>query len=380
MVWRYLPLVWSAICRNKVRSGLTLISVALAFTLFGLLHGVSTVFQASIDQQRLDRLIVQARDIEPLPVSYLSQIQKIPGIDTGVQNAFLWGYYRNPSDQVFVIATEPSSWLNIWSEYRVEPGRLAAFMKVKTGVLVSEGLRRQYGWKIGDRFSVRTEDLNKDGSMDWPFEVMGYISERERARDPKFCLAHYSYVDQFRLEGASTANRFVLRVKDVRQSAAIGSRIDALFKNSSVPTRTQSEKELGQAILSRMGNVSAFTRAILTALFFTLLVLTLNAMAESVRERTCELAILKTFGFSNILLTMLLCLESAIITLTGAAIGLAAADLLFPLAKAYVAEAPLPPSVIFWGLAAAVAVAIVTAIPSAFRLSRLQVTEALAYR
>lgn len=377
---KYLPLVWSAVCRNKVRSGLTAISVALAFTLFGLLHGVNTVFQSSIDRQRLDRLIVQARDIEPLPLSYLSQIQKIPGVDAAVQTAFLWGYYRNPPNNVFVIASEPLSWLNMWSDYRVEPERLAAFMKVKTGVLITDALRQKYGWKIGDRFTVHTEEMNKDGSTDWPFEVMGYISEREGSRTQKFGLAHYSYLDQFRLEGASTANRFVLRIHDVQQAATIGSRVDALFKSSSVPTRTQSERELGQAILSRMGNVSAFTKAILIALFFTLLVLTLNAMAESVRERTSELAILKTFGFSNALLTMLLCVESGIITLVGAVIGLAASDLLFPLAKAYVGEVPLPPTVIFRGLAAAVAVAIVTAIPSAFRLNRLQVIEALAYR
>jgi len=381
--WRgtnHLTLVWVGVWRKPPRTLFTLACLVVAFLLFGLLQGVASAFTQALMQQKLDILFVDPRFQQPLPMAYAAQIARVPGVMLLAPVAFLPGSYQDPKNSVFAIATRPEQWLAIRPEYLLPKEQLSAIGHTRTGVIITDWLARENSWKVGDAVTlVQTPVVTRNGDANWTFEIVGVMRDPGSNLPASFMLANFEYYDQARVTANGTVNRFLVRVDDARHAARIARQIDQLFTNSSVQTRTQSEHAYVESTIAQLGDISFFTRSIIAAAFFTLLVVTGNTMMESVRERTRELAILQTLGFTPTRVLTLVLAESLAICLAGSLLGLALAAWFFPLVRFYsVGAEPLPPIVFGIGLILSAGLALLTALIPGWRVMRLSIVNALS--
>jgi putative ABC transport system permease protein len=377
---RFLPLIWAALWRRRVRSLFTLLSIVVAFLLFGMLQGVNAGFNRAIERSNVDRLMV-ANSIsftESLPYSYMAQMESLPGVARVTHLSWFSTYYQDQKNFVFSFPTEPERLFAVYSELKLPPEQLQALIHTRTGAVVGADLARKYGWKIGDRVPLHSTIWTKpDNTSDWTFDIVGiYECPSDRAKQNAFYF-NYSYFDEGRSFDKGNVGWYAVQVKDPQASAQVAAAIDHLFANSPDETKTQTEKEFQQAFLKQIGDINFIVSRILFAVFFALLFATGNTMMQSVRERVPELAVMKTLGFSDGLMLALVLGESALLCLFAALVGLAAAAGLFPLLKDTLGVVKLPPEVIVEGAVVALLLALVTGILPAWRAKRLDIVEAL---
>ena len=276
--------------------------------------------------------------------------------------------------------TDVKTFFDLYPDWQIAPEQSAAMIRTRDGAIVAAPLMRAFGWKIGDRIPLRTSVVKRDGNADWNFEIVGTYNVLSTPAQNRI-LVNYAYFDEARLLERGTALAFVVAVDDPTRSAQVCAAVDALFVNSASETVTQDEKAYAQGQLRQLGDVSLMANAIVAAVLFTLLFLTGNTMMQSVRERTPELAILKTVGFSDSSVTMLVLIESVLLCVLAASLGLAAAAAVFPVTAALgMGGSALPLKVIGAGLAIAVALALASGLPPAWRAQRLVIVDALAGR
>jgi putative ABC transport system permease protein len=380
---KFFPLVWSSLWRKKARTTFTLLSIVIAFLLFGLLQGVNAWLNAFSMGSSTNRLYVVSRvsQVQPLPSAYLHQIEAVPGIRRATYIAGISGYYQEKSNNLLALATEVKAFFDLYPDWRIAPEQLVAIERTRAGAIVAAPLMRAFGWKIGDRLPLRTSVFKTDGSADWDFEIVGTYDVPSAPAEANRILVNYAYFDEARRMERGTAWAFVVAADDASRSAQICAAVDALFLNSANETVTQDEKAYVQEQLRQLGDVSLMANAIVAAVLFTLLFLTGNTMMQSVRERTPELAILKTVGFSDRSVTVLVLIESVLLCVLAASLGLAAAAAVFPVAAAIgIGGAVLPFKVVAMGLGIAVMLALVSGLPPAWRAQRLVIVDALAGR
>jgi putative ABC transport system permease protein len=380
---KFFPLVWSSLWRKKARTIFTLLSIVIAFLLFGLLQGVNAWLNAFGTGSNANRLYVVSRvsQVQPLPSAYLHQIETVPGVRQSTYIAGFTGFYQEKRNTLVAFATDAKTFFALYPDWQVAPEQLAAMSRTRAGAIVAAPLMRAYGWKIGDRIPLRTSVMKRDGSADWNFEIVGIYDVPSTTAEANRILVNYAYFDEARLLERGTAWAFVVAVDDPTRSAQICAAVDALFVNSAYETVTQDEKAYVQGQLRQLGDVSLMANAIVAAVLFTLLFLTGNTMMQSVRERTPELAILKTVGFSDRSVTMLVLIESVLLCVLAASLGLAAAAAVFPVTAALgIGGSALSLKVVAVGLAIAVALALVSGLPPAWRAQRLVIVDALAGR
>jgi putative ABC transport system permease protein len=355
----------------------------IAFLLFGLLQGISAWMSAFGTGSNANRLYVASNvsEVQPLPSAYLRQIRAVPGIRHSTYLAALPGFYQEKSNALVAFATDVKTFFELYPEWQVAPEQLAAMSRTRDGAIVAAPLMRKFDWKIGDRLPLRTSVMKRDGGADWDFEIVGIYDVPSAPVEASRIVINYDYFDEARLTDRGTAWAFILAVDDPVRSAQVCAAVDALFVNSSYETITQDEKAYVQGQLRQLGDVSLMANAIVSAVLFTLLFLTGNTMMQSVRERTPELAILKTVGFTDRSVTVLVLIEAILLCVLAASLGLAAAAAFFPLTAALgIAGSALPSNVIAAGLAAAVVLALASGLPPALRAQRLVIVDALAGR
>ena len=384
---KHLPLVWAGLFRRKPRTLLTLASVVVAFLLFGLLQAVKTAFESGADTADAKRLLTTARYsfIEPLPMAHLRRIEQVPGV-VGVAHAEWFGAkYQNESNAFPVFSVDPARYLDMYPQFTIAPQPRLAFIQSRTGALAGRRLADRYHWKVGQKLPFNSEIHPKaDGSMTWEFDLVGIID----ADDPAFrgrtdlVLINAKYFDEARLIGKGRTGWYIERIAEAAQARAISAEIDRLFANSPDETKTQPEKEFAIGFAKQIGDIGALVTRILIAVFFTILILTGNTMAQSLRERIPELAILKTLGFSDGRLTALVLAEAALLLVLGGALGMAAAVGVLPFVNASTGGR-FPPLFVegqTW-LRAAVVIAVLAlaiGLPPALRARRLRIVQALA--
>ncbi len=379
---KFFPLVWSSLWRKKTRTIFTLLSIMIAFLLFGLLQGVNAWLNAFGTGSNANRLYVVSRvsQVQPLPSAYLHQIQAVPGIRQSTYIAAFTGFYQERSNTLVAFATDMKTFFDLYPDWQIAPEQLAAMIRTRDGAIVAAPLMRAFGRKIGDRIPLRTSVVKREGNADWNFEIVGTYNVLSTPAQNRI-LVNYAYFDEARLLERGTALAFVVAVDDPTRSAQVCAAVDALFVNSASETVTQDEKAYAQGQLRQLGDVSLMANAIVAAVLFTLLFLTGNTMMQSVRERTPELAILKTVGFSDGSVTVLVLIESVLLCVLAASLGLAAAAAVFPVTAALgMGGSALPLKVIGAGLAIAVALALASGLPPAWRAQRLMIVDALAGR
>jgi putative ABC transport system permease protein len=381
---KYLPLVWAALARSRLRTLLTFLSIVVAFLLFGVLHGVVGGLDALIGSMSDTRLRVLNRIgfTHWMPIALRNGIERIPGVTAVVANGYFGGYYQDPKNQVGASAVDMAELFKIYPELVLSAGERAAMLHTRTGALIGADLAKRYGWKVGDHITVDTPIwAHPDGSHSWAFDIVGIFRYSQGDVPTNNLWMNYDYFS----EGGGMkdqASVFIVGIKDPAAATRISRQIDALFRSSASPTLTQTEKAWMQANIRRTGNIRFIVNSIVGAVLFTLLALTANTMMQSVRVRIGELAVLKTLGYSNAIVSMLVLVEALLLCLLAAVCGLVLAALAFPpvMQRVGLAPIPIPAAVIGAGFAIAVCLAIVSATPPLWRASRLDVATALAAR
>lgn len=379
---KYLPLVWAGLWRKPVRSILTLLSIAAAFVLFGLLRGVNAGFEKAIADAHLDFLITdtRVRGGAPMPISAMEKIRQTPGVTQVAQRAYFMGWYREPTNTVATIATDTGRWFTVRPGFSASAEHLQAMRTVRAGMLATPALQKHYGWKIGDKVTLGSQILRRDGSPYWTFDLVGTFDSIKNPGRATLAFINYDYLDESRVADRATADRFFVRIADPRRAVQTARDIDRIFANSSYETRTRSDQELAQMRIKQMGDIAFFTNAIMGAVMFTLLFLTANTMRQSVRERAGEFAVLKTMGYADARIFGIVLAEALLICAPGAVIGLAVAALASPFAKEVAGAARVSWDVALSGIGAAALVALASVAAPIWSLRRLSIVDSLAGR
>ncbi len=324
---KYLHLIWAALFRRKTRTILTLLSIIMAFLLFGMLDAVRISFaEAGQSANGAERLQTGARlsFIQTLPKSLTEKIAAVPGVkDVAFANWF-GGAYQDPHNQVFTFAVS-DNYLDVYPEVIVSAEDRKACADDLNGILAGEMLIKKYGWKIGDTIPLQSQIFpNQEGSKNWSFKLVGVMSSKDgRAFQSGMIILHWKKFDETTPYNQGEVGWYVSRVTDVNQADRIARDIDALSANSDHETKTQTEQAATRNWIKQMADIGLIVTSIMGAVFFTLVLLTGNTMMQAVRERTNELAVLKTMGFSNHKVLGLVLGESVLLLLLGGAIGLA---------------------------------------------------------
>lgn len=388
---KYFHLVWAALFRRKTRTIFTLLSVLAAFLLFGMLDAVRTAFNAPPSAAGANRLVVSSRIsiIQPLPQSLLPRIQAISGVKDVAYANWFGGYYQEPKNQnvMFQIAVNPT-YLDVYPEFVVPPEQRKAFNETRTGALIGETPAKVLGIKIGDKIPIKGSIFTNKASGDttWTFDVVGIFKAadaKQRGQENQL-LFRWDYFDEGRAFGAGTIGWYIVTVNDPNQSEQVAAAIDALSANSDHETKTQTEQAFQLAFVKQLGDIGLIVGAIMAAVFFTLILLTGNTMAQAVRERIPELAVLKTIGFSNKSVLALVLAEAVLLIVLGGAIGLLLAQVLLPAVNAgsggQMNFPPIGASTWGIGLALMVGIGLVVGCLPALRGMRLRIVDALAGR
>jgi putative ABC transport system permease protein len=279
-----------------------------------------------------------------------------------------------------VVAISPDGdWLSAFT-FTMAPEYVAALRKIRTGTIIKEGLAKKYGWKIGDHIPLKSAIVQKDGSTDWAFDIVGTYSDADLGGGNDVILINYAYFDEARVAGKGTVKHFNVAASDPKLAVTVADEIDRRFANSSSETRTESLRELAQSQLQSIGDLNFLIRAIVSAVLVALLFATATMTMQSIRERTPELAVLKTLGFTDASVFIFVLAEAMVIFIAAGACGLALALLVFPFASKVVPGLSMPAVVVLVGLACAALVAVISAAVPALLAARLKIAAALAIR
>lgn len=317
-------LLWANLGRKRLRLTLTLASITVAFILFALIEALQYALIGGVDLAGQDRLMTMHKMsfVSPLPRSYFERIRSMEGVRSAVSFNWFGGYYKDERTQVFAYPVLGEEFLtDVYPELLVDPQQYQNWLHERTGALVGRNRATTMGWKVGDVIPLRSQIFyKKDGTNTWDLKISGIYDIANG--DNSGVYFHYDYFNEA-LAARDIIAWVTLRVKDKNQNTQVGARIDALFVNSTAETKTGTEKALIERFANQMGDISSIVTVIVAAVFFTMLLVTANSMAQSVRERTSEIGVLKTLGFTRAQVTGLMLAESLLITLIGGVLGMA---------------------------------------------------------
>jgi putative ABC transport system permease protein len=379
---KYLPLLWRTLFRRKVRTIFTLLAVLVAFTLFGFLAAIGAAFSMGVELAGNERLLTihKVSLIQLLPESYLERIRATPGVVDACSQTYFGGIYQDPKNFFMQMPVDPECMLRMYPEFTLPDEQKKAWIADRQGAIVGRQTAAKFGWKVGDRIPIQATIWRKqDNSSNWEFNLDGIYSGTEQGTDETQFFFHYKYFDESRQFAHGEIGWYVVRIASASQAPQIAAALDEQFANSPAETKTSTEKAFAQAFANQVGNIALIVRSIIAMAFFIILLVTANTMAESVRERTGELAVLKTLGFSDGLVLALVLAESCAIAGVGGLLGLGLAAVLVPgiptgsmLQALYV-----PKSSLVTGLALVVGLGVVSGIFPALRAMRLRIVDAL---
>lgn len=379
---KFLPLLWHSLLRRKVRTLFTLLAILVAFTLYGFLVAIKAVFGMGVELAGNERLVLihKVSLIQLLPISYLEQIRSTPGVVDVCHQTFFGGIYQDPKNFFMQMPVDPECILRMYPEFKLPEDQKKAWLADRQGAIVGRETAKKFGWKVGDRIPIQATIWRKtDNSTAWEFNLDGIYYGTQEGTDQTQFFFHYDYFDESRLFGRGAVGWYVIRIADASKAAEIARAIDAQFANSPAETKTTTEKAFVQAFANQVGNIALIVRSIIGMAFFIILLVTANTMAESVRERTSEFAVLKTLGFTDGRVLLLVLAESCFIAGIGGFLGLGLAGMLVPRIPTggLLPDLYLPTSSVAAGVAMVAGLGVVAGIFPALRAMRLRIVDAL---
>ncbi len=381
---KYLRLILSNLKRKKLRTVLTMLSIMVAFLLFGFLAAVRVAFNAGVEVAGADRLVVRHKVsiIQLLPESYRDRMERIEGVDSAVFATWFGGMYQKPSNFFAQMPVEPEAFLDMFPEYVLGEGERRAWLENRTGAIVGRVTADRFGFEVGDRIPIQAIAWpKKDGSETWEFDLVGIYEGAEKGTDTSNFFFRHDYFDEARQYGDGLVGWYWVRISDPERAAEVAQAIDTEFANSPAETKAEPEGAFVQGFANQVGNIAQILIAILSAVFFTILLIAGNTMAQSVRERIGELAVLKAVGFTDRGVLGLVLGESLLVAGIGGLLGLAAAWLLITLGGDPTNGAfpvfYLPPRDLALGVALVLFVGVAAGLVPSLQARRLEVADAL---
>jgi putative ABC transport system permease protein len=378
-------LVRKNLFRKKLRAILMIVSILVAFLIFGMLASFYRAFTAGEDTAAADRLVVvnKINFTQPLPIAYFNRVRGVEGVRQVAHLNWFGGYYQDPKNFLIVMAVEPQTYMDVYGKDVVIPAEAQqAFLRERTGALVGETLARKWGWKVGDRIPVASNIFSqKSGSRTWDFTIVGIFTPRTPQIDTNFMVFQYAYLDETRSFGKDQIGWMVLQTNSPSQNDRVAKAIDQMFANSSFETATDTEKAFNKAFAAQLGNIALIVTLVVGAAFVTILMIVGNTMALTIRERTREIGVMKTLGFSGGRILGLVLSESVLLALLGGIPGLAIAAL-FTLAlrenlSNFIPGFAMTPGIALIGLALMLGLGLITGIIPALNAMRLKIATAL---
>ena len=384
---KYFHLIWAALFRSKTRTLLTLLSVVAAFLLFGMLDSVRVAFNAGGQVTGANRMVTMSRlsITQMLPYSLDAQIRAVPNVKQAAFAAWFGGIYRDPKNFFANFSVSPN-YLDLYPEFKLPDAQKKAWLADQRGAIVGESLAKRHGWKIGDTIPLQATIFPTKGSNNWQFTLRGiYVVEDPKQKGQENVLFfHWKYFDEANDYVKGRVGWFIVQSANADGADRMAQAVDKLSENSDHETKTQSEAAFNQSFAKQFADIGLIVTAIMGAVFFTLLLLTGNTMAQAVRERIPELAVLKTIGFSNRSVLWLVLAESILLVVLGGLIGLGISALIMPAVSAASGGAiqlpSLPGSTWAMGVGLAVLIGAVVGLLPALRGMRLNIVDALAGR
>jgi putative ABC transport system permease protein len=381
---KYLPLIFHNVLRNKIRTLFTALSIAISLflvvTLYSFLSSNEDVADLNSGAHRV-AIVHEAGLAGRLPIVYVERIRRIDGVSVAAPMSWFGGKYREEEGQIAQFATDPQVIFDVYSELAIPPDQLAAWQKDKTGCVVGSVIARNKGWKIDDKIPL-TGDIYP---VNLELTVRG-IYDGPETMDRGWILFHFEYFDELlkkaNAPGAGNAGIVMLRAASAEKVAPVMRAVEVAFESSDAPVTAMTEKAFGESFLEMIGNVKGFIRFTSTAVVLALLSVAGNTMAMSLRERTREIALLKAVGFSRRTVLGMFLAESVLIGLLGGVIGAVGAKLLFGSLDLGAIDANLalffvPWRTVFWGVALAALVGLLSGLVPAWRAGNLSVVDGL---
>ena len=384
---KYFHLIWAALFRSKTRTLLTLLSVVAAFLLFGMLDSVRVAFNSGGQVAGANRMITSSRlsITQMLPYSLTEQIRATPGVKQAAYAAWFGGIYRDPKNFFANFSVSPD-YLDLYPEFKLPDAQKKAWLADQRGAIVGASLAQRHGWKVGDTIPLQATIFPTKGSNNWEFTLRGIytVDDPKQKAQENVLFFHWKYFDEANDYVKGRVGWFIVNPSSGDGADKVASAIDRLSANSDHETKTQTETAFNQAFAKQFADIGLIVTAIMGAVFFTLLLLTGNTMAQAVRERIPELAVLKTIGFSNRSVLWLVLAEAVLLVVLGGVLGLGIAALIMPGVSAASGGMIQLPTVLpqTWlvGIGLAVLIGVVVGLLPALRGMRLNIVDALAGR
>jgi putative ABC transport system permease protein len=380
---KYLHLIAGNFKRKRLRTALTLLSIVVAFTLFGFLCAIKQALAGGISLEGANRLVVRHKVsiIQLLPESYRTRMERLPGVSAATHLTWFGGIYQDPKNFFAQMPVVPETFLPLHPEFLLPPEQKEAWLRTRTGAIVGQGIAKRFGWKIGDKVPIRSPIwAQKNGNNTWEFDIVGIFDGKDKNTDTTQMLFRYDYFDEARIGGQGLVGWYIVRVSDPARAAETAKAIDAEFANSPAETKAETEGAFVQAFTRQIGDIALITSAIMGAVFFTILLVTGNTISQSVRERTGEIGVLKAIGFTRGQVLALVLSESCFLVMLGAGIGLALAWMFISQGdptKGLLPLFSLPPRDLITGSLIGLALGVLTGIFPALQAMRLRVADAL---
>ncbi|MGE8232130.1 MAG: ABC transporter permease [Stenotrophomonas sp.] len=385
---KYFSLIWAQLFRSRTRTLFTLLSIVTAFLLFGMLDSVRVAFASGGNTVAgANRLVVASRlsITQSLPIRLEPQIRQIEGVQDVTYAMWFGGIYQDQKNFFPNFSVAPN-YFDLMTEFEIPKDQVDAFRNTRTGAIVGESLAKQFGWKIGDTIPLQATIFPRGGSNDWPLQLVGIFKSKNTAtaaNEERQLMMNWKYFDESNDYIKNQVSWYTVRLDNPDHASRVAQAIDAISANSDHETKSQTESAFQQAFIKQFADIGMIVTSIMGAVFFTLLLLTGNTMAQAVRERVPELATLKTLGFTDGTMLMLVMVESIVLVGLGGAIGLGLAALALPV-MAPQTMGLLPPHVPAqtWivGLVLIVVIGLVVGVLPALRAKRLKIVDALAGR
>jgi putative ABC transport system permease protein len=380
---KYFHLIWSNLKRKKLRTLLTLLSILVAFVLFGFLSAIKQALAGGVTLAGQNRLWVRHKVsiIQSLPEFYKARIERITGVASATHQTWFGGVYQDQKNFFPQMPVVPEEFLDMYPEFILSPEEKQAWFRTRTGAIVGRKTAERFHWKIGDKVPILSSIYGKtDGSRLWEFEIVGIYDGKEENTDTTQLFFRYDYFEEARMWNKGQVGWYIVRVKDPAEAAEVAKRVDVEFENSSAETKAEPEGAFLQGWANQIGDITLITATILSAVFFTILLVAGNTMAQSVRERTGELGVLKAMGFTNTQVLSLVLAESCVLAILGGGLGLGLACLIISRGDPTGGMLPLfffPTLDVLLGAALCIALGLVAGIFPAMQAMRLRVADAL---
>jgi putative ABC transport system permease protein len=382
---KFLPLFFATLRRKPIRTSLTIASIIVAFLLFGLLKTMESALALGADLAGVDRLATMHKMslIQNFPLSYLNRIRGVDGVVEAAGFVWMGGIYQDERNQVAAQATEPEAFLTVYPDYKLTPDQRADWLSDRASMIVGKTLADRFGWKVGDTVPIRSSFYRKadSGSDTWDMRLAGIYESTNG--DTSSLFFHYDYLNEAlgRNAGRDSLVWVVMKIRDPAESQQVSAAVDALFANSPAETKTATERAFIQGFANQMGDIATIVTAVASAVFFTMLLVTANTMAQSVRERTNEIAVLKTLGYTKQTIAGLVLTESFLITAVGGIVGLGLAalftDSIAELLSQFFPVVGIPVSAYVTGAVLIVVLSLLAGLLPSMEASRLKITDAL---